>query len=88
MATEEKELEVIKDEAVEFINSQADAWEKFLSDNQCTVKDACELMACLVASVFSSIKRKELLGFLLHFSEVLSEAFHAGIEFDENQEGN
>lgn len=87
MATEEKELDVKMDEAVEFVNSQTDAWGQFLSDNDYTVKDACQLMACLMASVFSTINRKELLGFLLHFSEVLSEAFHAGIEFDENKEG-
>lgn len=86
METEEKELEVKRDEAIDFVNSQVDAWKEFLSDNQYTVKDACKLMACLMASVFSTIKRQQLLGFLLHFSEVLSEAFHVGIEFDENQE--
>lgn len=88
MATKEKKSEVKREEAIEFINSQADVWKQFLSDNQYNVKDACGLMACLMTSVFSTIKRTQLLGFLLFFSEVLSEAFHAGIEFDENQEGN
>lgn len=86
MATKEKKLDVKKEKAIEFINNQSDVWEQFLSDNQYTVKDACELIACLMASIFSSIKRKQLLGFLLYFENVLSEAFHAGIEFDENQE--